>query len=192
MSNDFTEKKTTPADPIAPTPRAFVTATGLVFQLTGLVHIFLAGGYWLISGRVQAEAPVRIDSLREYVQAQNVLLSVTTVWVLAAVSGGLAMVAFGIGLQGEKRSSGLGAMISSGMLALVAMLCGISYLVWGPAIGRAIIAGLEFATATVLFLLAGHSADELRRHPPPENQSVVDDEWLEEYARNRRARRGSP
>lgn len=173
-------------DNAASPPRAFVTATGFVYQVAGAFYVAVAGGYWLISGRLQDEAPVPIETVKQFVDPANVLLALTTLNILVAVAAGLAMVAFGIGLQGERRRSGIGAMITTGLLAAVALTSAVLYALYGPAWVPMVIVTLHGAVGMVLFLLAGHSAGILKRFPPPENQNVVDDAWLEEYARNRR------
>ncbi len=171
-------------------PRAFATTTGLVFQVVGIVYVLVAGGYWLVSGRVQTPVANPVDSLSDYIShPQNILLAATTANILVAVAGGMAMVAFGVGLQGEQRRSGTGAMIVSAFVAMVGLITIVVYIVWGPAWLRAAVTAVHVVVASVLFLLAGQSASVLKRYPPPEDQSIVDDAWLEDYERQRRARR---
>lgn len=173
----------------SPPPRAFVTATGYTYQLVGMIYLLAFGFYWVISGRVQAKASVRIDSLVDYFAPGNVLLTVTMVMILSGVAGGLAMVTLGIGLQGERRWSGVGAMIVVGSLAVIGSIGAVLYIMHGPAWGRAVVAGGWSVMNTVLFLLAGNSASILKRNPPPKDQNFVDDAWLERYERERRESR---
>jgi len=174
----------------SPRPRAFVTATGYVFQTVGMVYLIVFGVYWFISGRIQDRATVRIDSPADYFAAGNVLLTVTTIVVLSGVAGGLGLVALGIGLQGERRGAGASAMMVAGALAAIGWIVVAAYVIVGPAWGGALVTAVWSAINTVLFLLAGHSAAILKRHPPPADQNVVDDAWLEQYERERRESRG--
>ncbi len=169
-----------------PSPRAFATTTGFVCQIAGLAYFLTGAAYWFVSGRVQDPTPVRVDTVADFFNDANVTLTVTTINVLAAVAGGLAMVAFGIGLQGERRRSGVGAMIATGALSAIGTTSVIVYVAFAGAWIRAMFALLYTAANVVLFLLAGHSAAILKRHPPPENLNVVDDAWLEEHERTRR------
>jgi len=190
MSNDpnRTDDAAVAVDP--PCPRAFATTTGLVFQIVGIVYVMVAGGYWLISGRIQAPATYPVVSLSDYIShPQNILLAATTANILVAVAGGMAMVAFGVGLQGERRRSGTGAMIVAAVVATVGLMTIVVYIVWGPAWCRAAVTAVHVIVACVLFLLAGESALVLKQHPPPKDQNTVDDAWLAEYERQRRARR---
>lgn len=179
-----------PANDQSPPPRAFVTTTGYAYQLVGMIYLLAFGFYWVASGRIQATAPVRIDSVADYFAPGNVLLTVTMVMILSGVAGGLAMVTLGIGLQGEQRWSGLGAMFVVGSLAVIGSIGAVLYIIHGPAWGRAVLAGGWSAVNTILFLLAGHSAWILKRNPPPKDQNVVDDAWLERYERERHEARG--
>ena len=173
----------------SPAPRAFVTATGYAYQLVGMIYLLTFGFYWIISGLVQAKAAVPINSVADYFAPGNVLLTVTMVMILSGVAGGLAMVTLGIGLQGERRWSGVGAMIVVGSLAVIGSIGAVLYIMHGPAWGRAVVAGGWSVMNTVLFLLAGNSASILKRNPPPKDQNFVDDAWLERYERERRESR---
>lgn len=179
-----------PGEDSSPPPRAFVTATGYVYQLVGIVYLLGFGFYWIISGRIQAKASVQIDSLADYVAPGNVLLTVTMVMILSGVAGGLGLATLGIGLQSERRWSGVGAMVVAGSLAAIGWAGVSMHIIYGPAWGRAVIVGGWSVINTILFLLAGYSAAILKRHPPPEDQNVVDDAWLERYDRERRRPRG--
>jgi Trk-type K+ transport system membrane component len=154
--------------------------------------VFFLGGatYWFVSGRLQSPTDVRIDHVSQYFVASNAMQTITMLNIVLAVAGGLGMVAFGVGLQGEKRNSGTGAMVTSGVLCVVALGSIVGYIALGPSFFGAVVV-LHYAIACgVLFLLAGHSASLLKSYPPPADQNVVDDAWLEDYERDRRSRRG--
>ena len=175
-------------DPTQPSPRAFVTTSGFVFQTVGAAYFLAGGAYWFISGSVQERATVRIDSVMDYFAEPNLLLTVTTALILSSVGGGLALIAFGLGMQGETPRSGIGASIAAGMLTATGLAGTVLYLALGPAWLRAVAAGLYTVVNGILFLLAGHSASILKRHPAPPDRSMVNDAWLEEHHRNRRKR----
>ncbi len=170
-------------------PRAFANTTGVVYQIAGMGYFLGGGGYWFISGRVQGRSAVRVETLGDDLDEANILLSITTANVLAAVVGGLAMMALGVGLLGDRRRSATGAMIASGLLAVINLAGAVLYVVFGPAWLRMVVVAFLGACNTVLFLLAGHSAAVLREHPPPADQGVVDGAWLEAFERDRAARR---
>ncbi len=171
------------------TPRAFVTGTGVVFQFVGVLYFLAAAAYWFLSGRLQNDASVPIERFADYWAEPNRALTLDTINVLASFCGGLAMAALGIGLQGEQRGSGRAALFVTGVLALIHLAATVGYWAVGPHWFGMLVSITLAAAATVMFLLAGHSAGQLRRHPPPEDASIVDDAWLEEYERIRRASR---
>jgi hypothetical protein len=170
-------------------PRAFATATGFAFQVVGVVFLVVSTAYWFVSGRVQTPAATPINALADYFAREHLVLTASTGLVLSGVGGGLAMIAFGLGLQGERRRSGIGAMIVAGALTVIGLAATAMYLFFGPYWLGAFVAVIWTAVSAVMFLLAGHSADTLRRHPPPEDQNVVDDAWIEAYHRKRRESR---
>jgi hypothetical protein len=172
-----------------PHPRAFVTATGFALQGAGLVFLAVAAVYWLISGRVQKLADGRIDRLADYFATPNLGLTAITGLVLAAVCGGLAMITFGLGMQGEMRRSGIGAMVVAGAMTLIGVAAAAVFLAAGPDWMGSGVAAAWTLVSGILFLLAGNSTSILRRFPPPKDQNVVDDAWIQEYHRKRRESR---
>lgn len=180
------ESRSTRTADDASSPRAFATTTGFVCQIVGLVYFLSASGYWFISGRVQAVSPVHVESLADYFDDANLALALTTMNVLVAVAGGLGLIAFGVGLQGQRRGSGTGAMITAGLLGLTGAVSAVLYVALASAWIRGGVVLLYALINVVLFLLAGHSAALLRAHPPPDDLNVVDDAWLEAHRRSRR------
>lgn len=174
----------------APSPRAFATATGFALQVVGVVHLLASGGFWFLSGLIQSPVATPVKRPQDYLAAGNIVPALTTFLVLAAFAGGLAMIAFGVGLQGERPRSGVGAMLTTGMLTAVGLAAVVLGLTFGPswavAAAGAVVAGIN----AVFFLLSGQSAGVLKRFPAPPDQNVVDDAWLEEHARRRRSHRG--
>lgn len=171
-------------------PRAFATGTGAVCQFVGIIYIAVAAIYWFASGRLHLPIKDRIDTVAEYFKPENIVFATTTLNVLAGVAGGLALAAFGIGLQGERRTAGIGASVTAGILILVNVTGAVCCIVYGPAWFAAIVFTLVTAVNTIVFLLAVYSTAILKKYPPPPNQSIVDDEWIEEYHQKRRKERG--
>lgn len=95
--------------------------------------------------------------------------------------GGLALVAFGIGIQGEKYGSAFWGAISAGALVLLWLVCAS---IWGLAAGAWLRAGLALLLAglnAMLMLLAAYSARTLRLFPPPPDESVVSGEFVRQF-----------
>ncbi len=151
-----------------PSPRAFCQATGVVFQVVGAIVVVATccwGGINLFT-----ETPIKPHD------PQRRLVSVVDdsepyqLWSMAAVcvcfTGGLAAGAIGLGLQHERPRSGRTAMLLAGVVAGF-FWCYLVFGVMHPATGRLLVAGGSAAVWTVLFLLAGHSAELLKRFPPP-------------------------
>lgn len=183
-----------PADPDArpadvssdgPHPRAFVTATGFIFQIAGLV---LAGGgccLWSASGCLQRERAVPITSVMDYFRSDARGATIGMIAVTGSFVAGLGLLAAGIGLQGERPAAGRWAVAVTALLALLWWGSGVALLFVAAELWQLGLAALLAAISTVLFLLAGNSARILRLHPPPPNHNVVTDEFLKEYSSRR-------
>jgi hypothetical protein len=171
-------------------PRAFATATGVAFQVAGIVYLLLGLGYFVVMSAIERKGAAGIpsESAHGIFDAGRRVEALSAVLVLTCLAGGLALATFGIGLQGEQRRSGVWGMVVSGGMSLIGAALCVGFLYFGPSWFR-VGAALMFALVNgVLFLLAGHSAAVLKAHPPPEDQSIVDDAWIEAYRRERRSR----
>ncbi len=170
--------------------RAFATATGLAFQVVGIIYLMIGAGYFVVASAVDRKgSAANPDIITSGIfDPANRLQAVTTLGILAAIAGGLALATFGLGMQGEKRNSGVAAMISTTILTIIAAATCAGYLYLGPHYLRATIALAFTLINATLFMLAGQSAAVLKAHPAPEDQSIVDDAWIEEYSRIRRQR----
>lgn len=91
--------------------------------------------------------------------------------ICTSLVGGMALIALGIGLQNDLFRSGR---------APVWVCCGIALFFWVylgfaaikfPGAGRIVTGGLMALGWTALFLLAGASAEELKRSGPPKRES---------------------
>lgn len=118
----------------------------------------------------------------------NLAAALLTIGAAATLAGGVGLCGVGIGLQGERPSSGIAAFIVTGLLGLTFwIIFGIYCFRTDSWSGR--ITALLFAGVTSsLFALAIRSAMILRRFPPPQDQNVVTDEFLEAYRTQRRSR----
>lgn len=177
--------------PDEPSPRAFATASGFVFQVIGVILLFGSCCVWSLGrGLFATDATGQTgETWLGAFAGGRLSVAVAAVSLATTLVGGLGLIAAGVGLQNEKRGSGTLALVVTGFLGVIwwtaAILSVFNTRVWG----HAIIAGIFAVIATVLFFLAGHSAQVLRRHPPPKDQNVVSDEFLEEIARQKRRRR---
>jgi len=166
-----------------PSPRAFCQATGLIYQVVGF--LFCIGTCcWGFTASIGGFLGVGADSLSAPVTSAPttspaVSGSAHVAWFTAAVwstfVGGLAAAAVGLAMQHERRKSGRNGMIVSGIMSTIFL----AYLVFSvavqPSAGRAIGAGVLLAVWVAMFLLAGHSAELLRRFPP----TTTDSEWTQ-------------
>src|SRR5262249_32252694 len=148
-------------------PRTFVRGTGFVLQVAGFILLFGGCCIGSLSGWIQPEQPQAAVTTGEWFKKSPpgfVLAAGETALTGAA---GLALVAFGLGLQHERRGSGRGAVAATACLAGVWWTGLVLAVILSPAVGRILI-NLVFAIAfTVLFLLAGAANREFRLHPPP-------------------------
>ncbi len=173
------------ASPAAPTPRAFATATGAVFQVIGSIFAFGSCCILSISGLVFAPASQPAEQWFAYLSGDRFETAMATLQIVVSLVGGLGLVAAGIGMQSERPRSGAVGMWSSGVLMLGYGAAIAARLVHGSPIPGLIAPVVMGVVTTGLFLLAGHSRQILRRFPAPADQYVVDDEFLEEYKRRR-------
>lgn len=150
----------------APSPRAFCHATGVVFQFAGVFLILSICCGWGFAGSVVGPRPPAVvdDDPGAADSATARKWASGAVWI--NVAGGLGALAAGIGLHHERRRSGLLGMATAGA-STAYFGCYLVYGILNPAAGRLVVAGVLFLVWGVLFLLAGHSAEILKRHPPP-------------------------
>lgn len=150
-------------------PRAFCQATGLIFQVVGaiLMLVTCCGGsvfsMFVASPYLRPDAPATAP-----IAEPGPTWSMITVWVTFV--GGLALTGVGIGIQhGRPRSGRYGVAVT--LPATLFYLANVLEAIVGGDIGRILIAVALAILWAMLFLLAGHSAEVLRRHPAPEESS---------------------
>ncbi len=162
-------------------PRAFVTATGFVFQIVGFVLVMGACVLWGFAGFVEDRLDEPINMAGDYFRSDALAATVSLVCILTTLVAGLGLIGTGLGLQGENRSSGRWALIVTGVLAAVWWGGALTFWFISAPIWKIIVAAFSAGAGSVLFLLAGNSARILKLHPPPDDLNVVSDEFLDKY-----------
>lgn len=156
-------------------PRAFVHATGLVFQVVGFVLTVGTCCWWSFADRdgpelIQMRGARPVNVLDATPPAAKTWRMLAT---CASLAGGLAVTAVGIGFQHDLTRSGRPAKWITGGLSLYFIAYVVTAAICFPAWGRLLTATVFGVLWTVMFLLAGVSAETLRAHPPPKRDS----EW---------------
>ncbi len=166
-------------------PRAFVTATGFVFQIIGFGLVMGACVLWAFAGFVEDRLDEPINTVGDYFRGDALEATVSLACILTTLVSGLGLLGTGLGLQGENRHSGQWALVVTGGLAGVWWGGSVTFWLISAPIWKIVVAAFAAGAGTVLFLLAGNSARILKLHPPPHDLNVVSDEFLEEYSRRR-------
>ncbi len=168
-------------------PRNFAMGTGVVFQSVGCILLFGGCCLWSISGHLVTPDATPPDTWLGYFSSRTSAVA-WTMGVTTSFVGGLGLAAIGVGLQGERASSGKLSVIATAILtimfAIVACLLGIEESRWGAAIVPMVLAVGMF----VLFLLSLRSSHILRRFPPPPHTEATE-EVLGEIQKRREERR---
>ncbi len=134
---------------------------------------------WLIPHRT--DAPTEPPPFSNAEHRIEMLLTLT---LLASLVGGLLYLVVGLGLQGERRESGVVAMTSSGLMTVVFVGAAGAFVYMADTILLAGIPILLACVSVILFLLGRHSAAVLKKYPPPPDLSRASPEFLEELRRN--------
>lgn len=134
-------------------------------------------------GIPRSQTPVQQWS--HFFQKEHLSSALWTIVLMTSLVGGLAMAAVGVGLQGERRSSGRAAMFVCAILTLVYAGVAATFLVSLGRIIPMLIALTLTALTSAMFMLAGHSASVLRQHPPPPDLNKATPELLEEFRQKR-------
>ncbi len=173
---------------VSTSPRAFVSASGLVFQTVGAVFLLGACGFWSLSGRIAPEATADVDTWTDLLTREHAGIAAMSVGLLTTFLGGIALATVGLGLTGQTRRSGILAVIVSLVVTCVyAVIAGVLVLVAGLALPAVV--SIAFAlVCAVLFVLAAHSASLLKRYPPPPDQNKATKAFLDEHDRQRAER----
>ena len=164
-------------------PRAFVTATGYVFQIVGFVLVMGGCVLWGFAGFVEDRLDEPINMVGDYFKGDARVRTVSLACIISTLVSGLGLIATGLGLQGENRSSGQWALVVTGVLAAVWWGGAVTFWIISAPIWKIIVAAFSAGAGSVLFLLAGNSARILKLHPPPADANVASEEFLREYSR---------
>ncbi len=170
--------------PVDHEPRGFVRGAGYILQIAGVM--LLLGGCCLgsFSGLIQRPQDQSPASAVEWFRRSPPAQLVTAINIVISGVAGLALLVFGLGLQQERRRSGIGAMIATGLLAAGWWTTAIAAVFLHLSIMRILINVVFAVGATLLFFLAGGAERTLRLHPPPPDEPVTD-EFLAQFARRR-------
>ena len=170
----------------SPSPRAFAIATGFVFQSVGMMSVLGVCCFWSLTTYFVPPDAGSGTHWMENLSGERLASALVTIGVAVSLVGGMGLIGVGVGLQAEQPSSGWAAMIVTSILAMTYwVVCALFVFKVGSWSGG-IVSGLFAAAITVLFALSTHSAGILRRFPPPPNQNVVTDEFLEQHRYGRR------
>jgi hypothetical protein len=168
-------------------PRAFAIGTGAVLQTVGTLLALGGCCLWSTSNYFLRPADVPAARWSDFLFA-NPIAAAWTIGMLTSFVGGIGLIAAGVGLQGERASSGRIALFVSGTMTLIfvgvalwLVIAHAAYLTAITPLALAVICGF-------LFALSGHSAAILKRFPPPEDLSRATPEILEEHRRRREER----
>ena len=175
-------------------PRAFAVGTGLCCQAVGLVFLLGSCCVWSLSANVVEPSPEPAERRTDDLVGDRLPAAVLMIGLAVTLVGGMALVAVGTGLQGERPSSGILAMVVTGLMTGVYAASAVLLIVHTGSVMKALAPVLPALATSILFLLAGYSASVLRRFPPPPDQSVATPEFLEacRQEREERLKRSNP
>lgn len=176
--------------PLAPHPenastaqasaRKTVQAVGQAFQAVGALFVLGSCLVWVLSAWTFRAAKRPPSHWLEYLSGEHLPAAALTVGIFTTLVGGIGLGAVGMGLQGERPTSGRAAVVVTTVLA--GLYWGLFFLLLLAPAGSwlfALVAAVLAVGSTILISLAAHSADLLRRFPPPTDQNVVREDDLE-------------
>ncbi len=167
-------------------PRAFVQASGVVFQVAGLV--LLLGGCCIgsFSGLIQGRQATAAADMMTWLRESPTGQVLATFGIVISGVAGLALMVFGLGLQHARRRSGLGALVTTAVLAVTWWSLAVLQFVMSFSIAAMIVQLLLAVAATILFLLAGAAHRSLRMIPREPDEPVTA-EFLSQFERRPKA-----
>ena len=171
-----------------PPPRAFAQGVGTVFQFAGVVLFltmsFICCGSGLLSREWATQERFRAIGLGAASRAEplySVAQAITTC-VFGGVFFGVALAAFGLGLQAEHRAAARGAVAVTafGTIFWVAHAAfSVAYLSSGFVIALLVVVSTAFA---FLLTLAVGASREMRANPPPPGHEILPAEYKVPYS----------
>lgn len=172
-----------------PNPRALVTASGYVFQVLGGSLIFAACGGWLVCALTSPAATTPAARWTDYLAGPNLATALLTLGLFTGFVGGLGLMAAGLGMQGEKKSSAMTGMVVGGSMALVYLVLAILLMASAQryALGAAALILVVLCGGAAILAAISHST--LCGFPPPDDYNLLTDEIMEDIRRRRDERR---
>lgn len=148
--------------------------------------MMLAGG---VAGVLFAfaipESPEPMARWTDFLKGANLPSALMTIALLATLIGGIALMAVGVGLQGERGGSGRAAMIVTALMTVVYFVVAATFVSSLGMVLKAVVVVVPGLVSAVLFMLAGHSASILKQFPPPSGLNDATPELLEEFRQKR-------
>jgi hypothetical protein len=161
---------TSTPEPTGDNPRGFSQATGFVFQAIGMVLLLVGCCVFSLSGKFQSELGRPVGSFGEWIEVATVPQLVAGLDMILTFTTGIALVTVGIGLQGDRPSAGIYAVIVTVIFAAGWWASLIAQATAGGTWWQIGLSLVMAAVGTVLFLLAGNSARTLRLNPAPPDE----------------------
>jgi hypothetical protein len=147
---------------LQPSPRAFCQATGVIFQVVGFAMAMSTCCWGFIgAGVISIDRPAATSMAAPSPESQWFMVAAWATFI-----AGLGGCAVGLALQHERPFAGRACMIMAGAMAVLFWAYAAFTIFQFPGAVR-IVTTIALATVwTVLFFLAGHSAELLARFPP--------------------------
>jgi len=161
----------------APPPRAFAQGTGILLQTIGIMLALSSSCLWSLAGKWDKTLD-RGQVYQQMHQGQTIGVSITHLFddpgragfmltVVFTTIGGLAIAAFGLGLQSDKPRSAWGATISAGLLTIVLMGAGVGLWMGTTSIIMRLWNALLVGVVLILFGFAVAALKQVLADPPP-------------------------
>lgn len=184
------------AAPTKPITRPFTRTTGFVFQSVGFVLTMSTCCIWPAAHWWQG---YQLNPSSQTLEDPMAAAPAAQVWAMGGVAGsfvgGMLLLVIGLGLQHDRMRTGRAAMGLTGVSA-VYFLVYLCVCIWRfPDPFRIVIAGMLAGLWIVLFVLAGVSADELRKNPPTPSErgwTSIDEDDLRTISSHRSRDRKTP
>ena len=147
---------------------AFCRKTGVLFQSFGVAMMLTTCCWWPVTSCTQqavhpAETAGLIPEIRRDAPPEQI-------WAMLGVTlsflAGMGLAVVGLGLQQERPRAGRAALVLTASVGLF-FWCYLGFAVFRfPAVGRIVVVALLACFWTLCLLLAGASAEALKRRPP--------------------------
>lgn len=162
-----------------PSPRAFATTTGFVFQIVSVGFLLGSCCAGALAGWTAERASDPGSRWIDFLASEQRATALGVIILLTTMIGGIGLLTAGIGLQGEHPKSGRLAMIVTGAMTVVLFGLGVVLYIETGSWLRVVVPFGAGAVCAVLFLLAGHSAAILKAYPPPADRNVAPADFVD-------------